>query len=76
MTSLVNNDTNTFLIRKENEMKEHEIKWLAIMVVGIAAATATGQYLVESVRSAITKAAIEHDYVQKRVGDDVLWVKE
>ena len=57
-------------------MEDKSVKWLAIMAIGLAVASWAGSAINNSIRCGVEKAAIEKGYVQKRVGDDLLWVKE
>ena len=57
-------------------MDEREVRWLVLFGIAVAIAAAAGHACVESGRSATDRAAMEHGYVQRRVGNDLLWVKE
>lgn len=57
-------------------MEGSDTKWLAIGMIGIFLAAWIGGAIIASAKCAVERSAMENGYVQKRVGDDLLWVKE
>jgi hypothetical protein len=57
-------------------MDSSEAKWFFIGLVGIALVAWGANVINTSSKCAVERAAMENGYIQKRVGDDLLWVKE
>ncbi len=54
---------------------DNDFKWLAIMIVGIAIATAIGGSIANHNETQLTIQMASHGYVEKMVDGRKMWVK-
>ena len=58
------------------EMQPNDTKWVAIGIAVIVLVVWASDAAIQLSRHLVERSCVEHGYVLKRIGDDILWVKE